>query len=87
MDVNSLPLFNSAGIVGLLAFTFWLLATGRLCTGRELREKNQRITALESTLRTRDHQLSLVLTEAMTTISPVLKAMRAAVDAEPEEDV
>jgi hypothetical protein len=54
-------------------------------TGRELREKNQRIQALEATLRTRDHQLSLVLTETMTTISPVLKAMRAAVESEESE--
>lgn len=70
------------GVSSLVIGLFWMLATGRLCTGRELREKNARIAALEGTLRTRDQQLSLVLNEAMTTISPVLKAMRAAVDAE-----
>lgn len=78
----SWPLFNSAGIVGLLGLTYLMLARGNLCTGRELREKNARIDKLEDSLKTRDHQLSLVLTEAMTTISPVLRAMRAAADAE-----
>lgn len=85
--MGSLPWDQFGGFVGvpsLLVGLYWMLATGRLCTGRELREKNARITALEDSLRTRDHQLSLVLTESMTTISPVLKAMRAAVEADEE---
>ena len=81
-----------SGVVALLLFLLasmvyglWkALSSGGLCTGRELREKNQRIAYLEAALRTRDHQLSLVLTEAMTTINPVLKAMRSAVDADGE---
>lgn len=81
MDIP-LGLLNGAGVAGLLVFTFWMLATGRLCTGRELAEKNKRIAALEGSLKERDYQLSLVLTETMTTINPVLKAMRDAADAE-----
>ena len=85
MDLPLTDLLRGLGVVGLTCGLFWMLATGRLATGRELREKNQRIQALEATLRTRDHQLSLVLTETMTTISPVLKAMRAAVESEESE--
>lgn len=79
-------LLNGVGAVGVaIGYTgllFWMLATGRLCTGRELREKNARIDAQAKTITTQARQLTLVLTEAMGTISPVLKAMRAAVDAE-----
>lgn len=82
MDIPVGLLGDGTRVLALLVLTFWMLTTGKLCTGRELREKNQRIAALESTLKTRDHQLSLVLTESMTTISPVLKAMRAAAEAE-----
>lgn len=82
MDLNPNDLLNGAGVVGVVLLVFWALLTGRLCTGRELREKNQELASLRDTLRTRDHQLSLILNEAMTTINPVLKAMRAAVDAE-----
>lgn len=82
MDLAPSDLLNGIGVVGVVLVVFWGLMVGRLCTGRELHEKNQRIDALEATLRTRDHQLSLVLTEAMTTISPVLKALRAAREAE-----
>lgn len=83
MDIP-IGLANGVSAAALLALTFWMLVTGRLCTGRELREKNQRIAALEATLRTRDRQLELVLTEAMTTISPVLKALREAKNADEE---
>lgn len=82
MDLVPSDLVNGVGAVGTVLLVFWGLMTGRICTGRELREKNKRIDALEETLRTRDHQLSLVLTEAMTVISPVLKVMRAAKEAE-----
>lgn len=82
MDLLPSDLLNGVGAVGVVLLVFWGLMTGRICTGRELREKNQRIDALEETLRTRDHQLSLVLTEAMTVISPILQVMRAARDAE-----
>lgn len=75
-------LLNGVGVVGIVFLVFWGLMTGRICTGRELQEKNRRIDALEQTLKTRDHQLSLVLTESMETLSPVLKAMRNAVDSE-----
>jgi hypothetical protein len=84
VDVYLADLLRGVGVIGLTCGLFWMLATGRLAVGRELREKNERIVALEATLKVRDHQLSLVLSEAMTTISPVLKAMRAAIDADEE---
>ncbi len=77
---------NTIGISGLLVVLILLVATGRLATWREVKEKNDRIALLEATLKTRDHQLTLVLSEAMTTISPVLRAMRDAVQSESEED-
>lgn len=89
--VESLPLnVTSGGLIGLLILTLvsmvvglWkALQSGNLATGRELREKNARIDAQASTIKTLEHQLSVVLTEAMTTISPVLRAMRKAADAE-----
>lgn len=84
MDQLSVDVLRGLGVIGLTCVLFWMLATGRLCTGRELREKDTRIERLEATLKIRDHQLSLVLNEAMTTISPVLRAMRSAVDADEE---
>lgn len=82
MDQISVDLLRGLGVVGLTCVLFWMLATGRLATGRELREKNATIERLEETVRVQRHQLTLVLNEAMTTISPVLRAMRAAVDAD-----
>ena len=76
--------FLILSLIGMVVGLWKALSSGRLCTGRELREKNSRIHLLETMVKTRDHQLSLVLTEAMTTISPVLKAMRAAVEADGE---
>lgn len=38
-----------------------LLFSGRLCTGRELSEKNARIVALEDALRSRDEQVDAAL--------------------------
>lgn len=79
-------LFNGVGVVGICvlgaAWFILALSKGKLCTGRELREKDKRIDALEAMVRTRDHQLTLVLTEAMTTINPVLRAMRTAVESD-----
>jgi hypothetical protein len=82
MDIVPSDLLNGIGVVGLSVLFVWALMRGWIGTGRELREKEQRISALEATLRVRDHQLTLVLTEAMTVISPVLRALRDAKDAE-----
>lgn len=76
---------NNVGIAGLLVVLFLMLATGRLATRSEIREKNERIRLLEKRLDARDRQLSIVLTESMTVVSPVLRAMRDAVQADPEE--
>lgn len=91
MDVPP-GVMNPAGVISILILTLvgmvyglWkALQTGNLCTGRELREKDARINAQSATIKTLEHQLSLVLTEAMTTISPVLRAMRAAANADDE---
>lgn len=84
---------TSAGVIGLLVvalismvYGLWkALQTGNLGVGRELREKEARIGRLEKMVETRDHQLSTVLNETMTTLNPVLKAMRMAVDADNED--
>lgn len=86
MDLAPADLLNGIGTVGVVLVVFWGLMTGRICTGRELREKNKRIDLLEQTLQTRDEQLGLVLGETMTVISPVLKAMRGAAAAAQVEE-
>jgi hypothetical protein len=48
------------GWVGL-AYMVRLLFTGKLCTGRELAEKDARVQALEVDLRTRDEQVDAAL--------------------------
>ena len=77
--------WDQIGTAGLVVLLFLMLATGRLATSREIREKDRRIDVLENRLNTRDRQLTIILTESMTVISPVLRAMRDAVQAEPEE--
>lgn len=65
MDIIPTELLNGIGVVGLCAAgAFWFfrsLTTGKLCTGRELTEKNQRIEALETALHTRDEQVNAAL--------------------------
>lgn len=48
------------GWVGL-AYMVRLLFTGKLCTGRELAEKDARVQALEVALHTRDEQVDAAL--------------------------
>lgn len=50
-------LLDGAGTVTCIVLFGILLATGRICTGRELREKNDRITTLEATVAERDAQI------------------------------
>ena len=80
MDGIPLGVLNQVGVVGLFVGLFWMLATGRLCTARELREKNQRIEALETMVSTRDQQISLMLSEALPTVSTVLAALHNAAE-------
>lgn len=94
--MESLPLgiSTSEGVISFLlvllasmVYGLWkALSSGALATSRELAEKDKRIALQDRMLSNRDHQLSLILTEAMTTISPVLKAMRAAADSDEESD-
>ena len=78
MDYSGLT--NGVGTAGLLVLLFWMLATGRLCTGRELREKNDRIAVLEKMIETRDAQHSLMLTETMPAVTNVLTALHEAAE-------
>lgn len=78
MDSLPLGLLNGVGVVTLTVILFWMLSTGRLCTGRELRDKDRTIDALRQAVSTRDAQLSLVLKETLPTANSVLTALRAA---------
>lgn len=74
-------------ILASMVYGLWkALQSGAICTSREIREKDARIDAQARTITTLEHQLTLVLTEAMTTLSPVLRAMRAAAEAEELND-
>lgn len=84
--MDSIPggLLNGVGAVGVaLSYTgliFWLLATGRLCTGRELREKDKRIQTYEKALNVRDEQITAVLTEYLPAANSVMQALHRASD-------
>lgn len=53
-------IFLFGGWVGLFLMVRLLFA-GKLCTGRELSEKNARLAALEQALHTRDEQVDAAL--------------------------
>lgn len=74
--------WNGIGVVGLIVLLFWMLATGRLATARELREKDRRIAFLERALTERDKQLSLVMGESIPVTSTVLNALHHALEGE-----
>lgn len=84
------PAVGSGSVISLLliilasmVYGLWkAFLTGAVCTAREMREKNARIEAQAQTIATLEHQLDLVLTEAMKVINPVLNAMRAAAEAD-----
>lgn len=65
------------GWVGL-AYMVRLLFTGKLCTGRELAEKDARVQALEVALRTRDEQVDAAL-HVLPEVADVLRKFHAAV--------
>lgn len=71
-------LANGVGVSALLAGLFWMLASGRLATGREIREKNKRIEKLESALEIRDAQLDTVLKEYLPAANSVMSALHQA---------
>lgn len=68
----------------LLAYMVRMLFTGKLCTGRELTEKDMRITALEQAVRTRDEQVDAAL-RVLPEVADVLRKFHIAA-AEMQED-
>lgn len=86
--MDSLPAgaISSGGVIGLLlvllasmVYGLWkALSNGTLCTGRELREKNDRIGALEKMVDVRDAQLSLVLKETLPPVASLMGALHRA---------
>ena len=64
------------GWVGL-AYMVRLLFIGKLCTGRELAEKDARVQALEQALRTRDDQVDAAL-HVLPEVADVLRKFHAA---------
>lgn len=69
---------NGIGVVGLTALMYWLLATGRLGTAREMTEKNREIADLKQALKERDAQLNRVLDEYLPAANSVMKALHSA---------
>ena len=61
----------------LLAYMVRLIAIGKLCTGRELDEKNARISALEEALAVRDKQVNASL-ELLPEFANLLEKFHAA---------
>jgi hypothetical protein len=71
-------LFNAVGVPALTAFIFWMLTTGRLCTGRELVDKDRRIDAQARMIEELTDQNRMLLNETIPTITSVLVAFREA---------
>jgi biopolymer transport protein ExbB/TolQ len=69
---------NGVGVVGCLVWLFWMLSTGRLATGRELREKDKTIAAQAKSLEDRDRQLAKVLDEYLPGANAVMQALHQA---------
>jgi hypothetical protein len=78
MDTIPLGLLNGAGVIGLTVLVFWMLTTGRLCTGRELRDKDARIAAQALMIEELTEQNRMMLNETIPTITSVLVALREA---------
>lgn len=72
-------LTNGVGVVALLVGLFWMLATGRLATGRELKEKSERIAALEAQVRNRDEQVDVALA-VLPEVADVLRKFHVAAE-------
>lgn len=63
----------------LLGFVVRMLFTGKLCTERELAEKEARVQALEQALRTRDEQVDAAL-HVLPEVADVLRKFHAAAE-------
>ena len=94
MDALPTGVVTSGSVIGLLLvllasmiYGLWkALMNGTLITSREAKEKDARIAAQTRTITTLENQVTLMLTETLTAVIPVLKAMRKAAQAEAEED-
>lgn len=71
-------LANGVGIGTLLVFLFWMLATGRLCTGRELTETKAACEKKDKTIEVKDQQLWKMLTEYLPAANSVMTALHDA---------
>lgn len=72
-------LANGVGVSALLVILFWMLATRRLATGRELAEKSIRIAVLEEQVRTRDEQVNAALA-VLPEVADVLRKFHVAAE-------
>lgn len=71
---------NGVGVVGILIVVFWALLSGRLATGRELREKDRRIATLEEALDDRDRQMAAILNQVLPTTNQLLRGIHEAAE-------
>lgn len=67
------------GWIGLF-YVVRMLFTGKLCTGRELQEKNTTITALEQSNRELRQQNEMMLKEYVPSVNAVLASIRQAAE-------
>lgn len=74
--IYGLSVVSFGGWVGL-AYMVRLLFTGKLCTGRELAEKDARVQTLEDALRTRDEQVDAAL-HVLPEVADVLRKFHVA---------
>lgn len=71
-------LLDNLGVPGITILIFWMLSTGRLGTGRELRDKDARIDAQARMIEELTDQNRMLLNETIPTITSVLIAFREA---------
>lgn len=67
------------GWIGLF-YVVRMLFTGKLCTGRELQEKNTTISALEQSNRELRQQNEMMLKEYVPSVNAVLASIRQAAE-------
>lgn len=78
LDTYGLLTVNVGGLAAALTLLYWLLATGRLATRRELDEKDKRIAVLEETVKNLDDQRDTVLREYLPAANAIMRALHEA---------
>lgn len=86
MDWLPVGLTNGVSTGALLAFLFWMLATGHICTGRELRETKVACEKKDKTIEVKDQQLWAMLTEYLPAANSVMTALHEAAVADEVKD-